>query len=200
MAFSGKVVEGGDEFTESGMNAFPERRTAEKFDTDEYQVMIVAEKFQTGFDQPLLHTMYVDKTLTGLNAVQTLSRLNRRHPGKNECFVLDFRNDADQITKAFAPYYEHAYAAPTDPNLMYDARTELDRHDVIRPDEMEAFAASNAQTHELTEAALNPAVDRFNGLDEDDQEDFKSNLETFVRGYSFLSQMVTFTDLGLEKL
>lgn len=204
VAFSGTVIDGTDRWTESGMNGFPERQTAEKFDTDDYQVMIVAEKFQTGFDQPLLHTMYVDKTLTGLNAVQTLSRLNRTHPGKNECFVLDFRNEAEEITKAFAPYYEHAYAAPTDPNLMYDARTELDRHDVIRPEDVEAFArafaASDARTHGLTEAALNPAVDRFEKLEEEDQEHFKANLEKFVRVYSFLSQVVTFTDLSLEKL
>ena len=204
VAFSGKVIDGGDEYTESGMNAFSDKQTAKKFDTDEYQVMIVAEKFQTGFDQPLLHTMYVDKTLTGLNAVQTLSRLNRMHPGKSECFVLDFRNEADEITKAFAPYYEHAYATPTDPNMMYDARTDIQRHDVIRPDDLEAFArafaASDHQTHEKTEAALNPAVDRFEDLAEDEQEEFKEALERFVRIYGFLSQVVTFTDVDLEKL
>ena len=204
MAFSGTVIDGGDEFTEGGMNGFPMAETARRFDTDDYQVMIVAEKFQTGFDQPLLHTMYVDKTLNGLNAVQTLSRLNRIHPGKTETFVLDFRNDADDITDAFAPYYEHAVAIPTDPNLMYDARTVVQSFDVIRRDDVDAFATafvSDAKdTHVKTEAALNPAVDRYTALDEDDQDDFKEALDTFIRVYSFLSQVVTFTDLAMEKL
>jgi type I restriction enzyme R subunit len=204
VAFSGKVIDGGDEYTESGMNGFPMSQTAKRFDTDEYQVMIVAEKYQTGFDQPLLHTMYVDKALNGLNAVQTLSRLNRYHPAKDECFVLDFRNEAEEITAAFAPYYEHAAAAPTEPNLMYDARTEMERHDVIRDADVEAFAlafVSRANdAHEKTEAALNPAVDRFEDLDEDDRDSFKDALDRFLRLYSFLAQVVDFTDVGLEKL
>ena len=204
VAFSGKVIDGGDEYTESGMNDFPVSETARRFDTNEYQVMIVAEKFQTGFDQPLLHTMYVDKALNGLNAVQTLSRLNRIHPGKTECFVLDFRNEAQDIFDAFAPYYEHAVAVPTNPNEMYDARTALNTVDVIRPDDVDAYAiafvSTNRDAHEKTEAALNPAVDRFAGLDEDTQESFRDNLDRFVRMYSFLAQVVTFTDLALEKL
>src|SRR5205823_1237157 len=103
VAFSGKVLDEGDEFTEPGMNAFPESETAERFGGDDYQVLIVAEKFQTGFDQPLLHTMYVDKVLTGLNAVQTLSRLNRIHPEKSDTFVLDFRNELEDIQESFRP-------------------------------------------------------------------------------------------------
>lgn len=204
VAFSGKVLDDGLEFSESGMNQFPQSETARRFDTDEYQVLIVAEKFQTGFDQPLLHTMYVDKPLSGLHAVQTLSRLNRTHPSKTECFVLDFRNAAEDITAAFAPFYEMATTAPTDPNLMYDARTELEQYDVIRPEEVDAYAVafvSGAKTaHEKTEAALSPAVDRFGGLDEEQQDTFREVLDRFLRLHAFLSQVVTFTDLALEKL
>src|SRR5205823_152645 len=103
VAFSGKVIDQGDEFSEPRMNAFPESETAQRFAGDDYQVLIVAEKFQTGFDQPLLHTMYVDKVLTGLNAVQTLSRLNRIHPEKSDTFVLDFRNELEDIQESFRP-------------------------------------------------------------------------------------------------
>jgi type I site-specific restriction-modification system R (restriction) subunit len=131
VAFSGTVYAKGLSFTEHGLNGYPESETAERFG-EEYQVLIVAEKFQTGFDQPLLHTMYVDKVLTGLNAVQTLSRLNRVHPAKSDTFVLDFRNEADDIVKAFEPYYGETVAPPTDPNLLYDTRRRLDDWDVLR--------------------------------------------------------------------
>src|SRR5205085_9904726 len=135
VAFSGKVIDDtGFAFTESNMNGFPESQTAERFGSDDYRVLIVADKFQTGFDQPLLHSMYVDKVLTGLNAVQTLSRLNRIHPLKADTFVLDFRNDTDDIIKAFEPFYGKTVAPPTDPNLLYDSRRRLDDYDVVRPD------------------------------------------------------------------
>src|ERR1019366_7837999 len=137
VAFSGTVYAEGLSFTEPGLNHFPESETAQRFDED-YQVLIVAEKFQTGFDQPLLHTMYVDKVLTGLNAVQTLSRLNRIHPAKSDTFVLDFRNEGDDIVRAFEPYYGETVAPPTDPNLLADARRRLDDFDMIRPDEVAA--------------------------------------------------------------
>jgi type I restriction enzyme R subunit len=137
VAFSGTVYEGAADWTESKTNRFPESQTATEFDTDEWQVLVVAEKFQTGFDQPLLYAMYVDKTLTGLAAVQTLSRLNRTREGKDGTFVLDFRNDADDIRRSFEPWYGKTVAPPTDPNLLYDTRHELDRFDVLRPDEVE---------------------------------------------------------------
>jgi len=121
VAFSGKVIdESGSSWTEPGMNGFSESKTADEFATNDYQVLIVAEKFQTGFDQPLLHTMYVDKVLTGLAAVQTLSRLNRIHPFKSDTFVLDFRNETDDIVEAFEPYYGRTVAPPTDPNLLWE--------------------------------------------------------------------------------
>ena len=110
------------------MNEFPESQTADQFATDQYQIMVVAEKFQTGFDQPLLHTMYVDKVLTGLNAVQTLSRANRTCTGKTDTFILDFRNDTKDIQEAFAPWYERTASIPTDPNLLWDAHRDLMTH------------------------------------------------------------------------
>ena len=118
VAFSGRVDDAGLEQTESGMNGFPESQTATRFDEPEHGVLIVAEKSQTGYDQPLLHTMFVDKTLTGLAAVQTLSRLNRIHPEKTDTFVLEFRNEADAITEAFKPWYEQTVAIPTDPTSL----------------------------------------------------------------------------------
>src|SRR5207247_253884 len=111
-----------------------ESQTAERFKGDEYRILIVAEKYQTGFDQPLLHTMYVDKRLDGVRAVQTLSRLNRIHPGKDDTFILDFRNDADTIRAAFEPYYETTIAEPTDPNLLFDAEDKLLESEALRED------------------------------------------------------------------
>ena len=204
VAFSGRVFDDGEGFTESGVNGFPVSQTAQKFDTGEYQVLIVAEKFQTGFDQPLLHTMYVDKVLTGLNAVQTLSRLNRIHPLKNDTFVLDFRNDAELIAAAFEPYYGQTIAPPTDPNLLYDTRRTLDDYDVLRPDEVEAvvralLTSTDASGHGSLYAGLDPAVVRFHDLADEDRVAFKNALDKFVRTYSFLSQIVSFTDSRLER-
>lgn len=205
VAFSGTVIdEKGLTYTESQMNGSPESQTAENFGSDDYQVLIVAEKFQTGFDQPLLHTMYVDKVLTGLNAVQTLSRLNRIHPLKNETFVLDFRNDADDIVAAFEPYYGRTVAPPTDPNLLWDTRARLDQYDVLRVDEVEATVAllltiSDPKDHGGVYALLDPAIERFKGLEEEERLDFKDAVDKFVRTYAFLSQVVSFGDSKLER-
>ena len=118
VAFSGTVQDGGKAYTESNMNGFTETQTAKTFERLEYRFLVVANKFQTGFDQPLLHTMYVDKKLGGVNAVQTLSRLNRTHPEKKGTMVLDFENEADEIKAAFEPYYETTLLSEsTDPNL-----------------------------------------------------------------------------------
>ena len=203
VAFSGTVYADGLSFTEPGLNHFPESETAQRFDED-YQVLIVAEKFQTGFDQPLLHTMYVDKVLTGLNAVQTLSRLNRIHSAKSDTFVLDFRNEGDDIVRAFEPYYGETVAPPTDPNLLYDTRRQLNDWDVLRTEEIEAAVAvlvtmSGPKDHGLFYGTLSPAVDRFNALPIDDQAEFKEALDKFVRTYSFLSQVVSFGDTKLER-
>lgn len=205
VAFSGKVVdESGLSWSEAGMNGFSESKTADQFATKDYQVLIVAEKFQTGFDQPLLHTMYVDKVLTGLAAVQTLSRLNRIHPLKSDTFVLDFRNETDDIVEAFEPYYGRTVAPPTDPNLLWDTRRRLDQHDVLRPDEITATVAvlvaiTDPKDHGKVYALLDPAVERFVALDEENRLDFKDALDKFVRTYSFLSQIVSFGDSKLEQ-
>jgi type I restriction enzyme R subunit len=204
VAFSGKVIDDGLPFTEPGMNGFPESQTAERFGGGEYQVLIVAEKFQTGFDQPLLHTMYVDRVLTGLAAVQTLSRLNRIHPLKADSFILDFRNEAEDIAKAFEPWYGKTVAIPSDPNLLWDTRRRLDDFDVLRPEEIERAVAvlvtiADPKAHGQVYAALDPAVERFWALSEEDRLGFKDALDRFVRIYSFLSQVVSFGDTKLER-
>jgi type I restriction enzyme R subunit len=204
VAFSGGIDDKGLRYTEQGMNALPASETAERFGTSEYQVLIVAEKYQTGFDQPLLHTMYVDKVLLGLAAVQTLSRLNRIHPLKTDTFVLDFRNDTDDIVKAFEPYYGRTVAPPTDPNLLYDVRGRLEQFDVLRDAEIDAavaalLAGTAAAAHAQIYSHLEPAVDRFRLLPELQRFEFKDALDKFVRLYAFLSQVVPFADTRLER-
>jgi len=204
VAFSGKVIADDGEFTESQMNGVPESQTAETFAGDGYQVLVVAEKFQTGFDQPLLHTMFVDKVLTGLAAVQTLSRLNRIHPAKTDTFVLDFRNDGEEVQRAFEPYYGRTVAPPSDPNLLWDTRHRLDQWDLLRPDEVEATVAvlvtlTDSRDHGKVYALLDPAVDRFNALDEDDRTGCKDALDKFVRTYGFMAQIVSFGETKLER-
>jgi type I restriction enzyme R subunit len=204
VAFSGKILDEGDEFSEPGMNAFPESETAERFAGDDYQVLVVAEKFQTGFDQPLLHTMYVDKVLTGLNAVQTLSRLNRIHPDKDDTFVLDFRNELEDIQEAFRPWYERTEAVPTDPNLLYDTHRALWGFDVLREEEVAAGVAALLSVtewsgHGAVYAALGPAQDRFRELDEEVQDAFRDVATRFVNMYVFVPQIVSYVDRHLER-
>jgi type I restriction enzyme R subunit len=205
VAFSGRVIADDGSWSEASMNGFPESRTAEEFGSSEYQVLVVAEKFQTGFDQPLLHTMYVDKVLTGLNAVQTLSRLNRiLPPAKEDTFILDFRNDGDDIVRAFEPYYGQTIAPPTDPNVLYDTHRRIFDYDVIHPDEIQEAVAvlvnmSAKEDHGRIYSRLDPAVGRFHDLHQDDRVAFKDALDRFVRTYSFLSQVVSFGDTKLER-
>ncbi|MBA2316508.1 MAG: putative DNA binding domain-containing protein [Euzebyales bacterium] len=203
VAFSDAVAVNGDEpVTEARCNGFGESQTAERFDTDAYQLMVVAEKFQTGFDQPKLYAMYVDKTLTGLAAVQTLSRLNRTHPDKDGTFVLDLVNDADDIAAAFEPYHGRTVAPPSDPNLLHDTRRDLDEFGVLHAEEATTFARlllADQVDHGRLHAALGPALDRFAGLTEDEADRFRDALGRFVRIYAFLSQIVSFGDTALER-
>jgi hypothetical protein len=208
VAFSGGLIDEGDPrpVTEAKLNGFPDSQTVDHLAGDDYHVLVVAEKYQTGFDQPLLCAMYVDKVLTGLNAVQTLSRLNRIHPAKrqDDVFVLDFRNDADDIHDAFEPWYGKTIAPPTDPNLLYDTHRQLGEFGVLRPDEVLAFVAalfssSGSAKHSDADVELQPAVERFRGVDEDEQETFRDALNRFTRTYAFLSQIVTFSDVKLER-
>ena len=207
VAFSGKLDLDGEWVTESAMNQFPESQTADAFNGEEWHLLVVAEKYQTGFDQPKLYAMYVDKPLTGLAAVQTLSRLNRIYEEdgirKDGTFVLDFRNEAEDIQAAFEPWYGETVAPPTDPNLLYDTRHDLDPFGVLWPDEVERavalLLAKGKIAHDRIHAALAPAIDRFRGLETGEQDRFRDALKRFIRTYSFLSQVVAFTDVKLER-
>jgi type I restriction enzyme R subunit len=208
VAFSGSVDDpesGPDEFTESNMNPDLEGADpAEGFKQDEYRLLLVANKYQTGFDQPLLHTMYVDKRLSGVLAVQTLSRLNRTRPGKDDTFVLDFVNSPDEILASFQPYYRAAKLEDvTDPNIVHELMTKLGKENVYMWAEVEAFATAffdpkrkQAGLH----AYLKPAADRFEALEEEKADSFRKDLGTFLRMYDFLSQIVPYNDIELEKL
>jgi type I restriction enzyme R subunit len=212
VAFSGTVTDPdtGKEYTEVGMNqGIKEKELPEKFATDEYQILVVAEKYQTGFDQPLLHTMYVDKRLAGIQAVQALSRLNRTHPGKDDTFVLDFVNETQEILDAFQPYYEQtSIAEQADPRQLYDLQARLDGCQVYYKAEVEEFARvfykpKQRQTpadHAKMNACLDPAVARFGRLDEEKQEEFRKVLAAYRNLYAFLSQVIPFQDSDLEKL
>ncbi len=203
VAFSGQLEIDKEAFTESNVNGFPDSQTPQQFDTDAWQILVVAEKYQTGFDQPKLYAMYVDKILSGLAAVQTLSRLNRTHPDKVGTFVLDFRNSKDHIQEAFKPWYAKTVAPPTDPHLLYDTHVQLDRFGVLAQQEVETFVRLLLENPEKNHARINgvlgPAVDRFNAFDTNKQDEFRDVLTRFMRIYSFLSQVVSFTDVKLER-
>jgi type I restriction enzyme R subunit len=200
------------EVTESSLNNFPESQTAarfkgtEPFKPGDYQILIVAEKFQTGFDEPYLHTMFVDKPLKGLNAVQTLSRLNRIAPGKVSTFVLDFRNKAEDIQMAFQHYYEAVIVEATNPNVLYDLQGRMMGVGIL--DLAEINAASDAffgidpdkRSLKALYANVDPAVERFKGLDDADEAEFRDASDRFIRAYSFLSQVMPWTDPDLERL
>ena len=210
VAFSGTVQAESIDYTEAGMNtatvgqSVSDTQTAEIFKGGEYRLLIVANKFQTGFDQPLLHTMYVDKKLGGVNAVQTLSRLNRTCPGKEDTAVIDFANGAEELQKAFEPYLDRTILSEgTDPNLLYDLQTRLEGFHFHTTDDLNAFARvyfDPRGTQDKLHAALAPVVDRFNDAGEEGRAEFRSLLNDFVRLYSFLAQILTFTDADLERL
>ena len=216
VAFSGVVV---DElvpdktYTEEGMNGgIREKELPERFAGLEYQVLLVAEKYQTGFDQPLLHTMYVDRRLDGIQAVQTLSRLNRVHPLKEDTFVLDFVNDRQEIQAAFKQFYEGAeMGEEVEPARMYEIRAELDASGIYLPEEVERFcqvyfkpkARQSASDHRDMNAALDPSIDRFRELLEKDEEEaelWRGKVAALRNLYAFLSQIIPYQDSDLEKL
>jgi type I restriction enzyme R subunit len=200
----------GKKFTETGMNGgIKEGELPAKFATEEYQILLVAEKYQTGFDQPLLHTMYVDKRLAGVQAVQTLSRLNRTAPGKTDTFVLDFVNEREDIYKAFKPYYEVTeIGAMPEPQQLYTLQHELKESPVIHPADIGQFCEiwfrnrqdSTPGEHKQLNAILDQAVERFKALEEPDQDEFKVKLVSFRNLYAFLSQIIPYQDSDLEKL
>lgn len=210
VAFSGSIIDDlyPEGITEAQLNKFGEKELPEKFATAEYQVLLVADKYQYGFDQPLLHTMYVDKKLSGVRAVQTLSRLNRTYPGKEDTFVLDFANDRQTIIDSFQPYYEMTtMSETTDPNHLYDLKGKIDIAQVYYQSEVDAFSkvfykpgSASVRDQGKLYAYIDPAVDRYKMLAEEPQDEFKKSLTSFVRLYSFLSQIMPFQDVELEKL
>jgi type I restriction enzyme R subunit len=218
VAFSGEVVDpdsGAGSFSESNMN--PDLKgldLREAFDTEAYQLLIVANKFQTGFDQSKLVAMYVDKRLAGVTAVQTLSRLNRIHQGKKDTFVLDFVNKQDEILKSFLPYYKTAELSDvSDPNIIHDLQSKLDAARIYSPSEVDAFALSYfdpTDGQKQLQAFIAPAVDRYRvrrreALERDDKQEldaldlFRKDALSFIRAYEFLSQIINYGDTDLEK-
>ncbi len=207
VAFSGTVKDPdtGNEYTETNINSLaPKVVIQDAFKTPEYRILIVAEKFQTGFDEPFLHTTYVDKKLGGVHAVQTLSRLNRTMKGKSETLVLDFVNEAKEIQEAFQPYYQTTLLEEeTDPNKLYDMESELEAFEVYTDDDIKEFAETffnPAQPPEKLQPILDRCVFVWKNKTQSEQEDFRSLLQGFIRLYGFVSQLITFQDVGLEQL
>jgi type I restriction enzyme R subunit len=204
VAFSGEHDFGDGKVTESSLNGFPSSEIPDRIQEDPYRFLICADKFQTGYDEPLLHTMYVDKGLSGIKAVQTLSRLNRAHPDKHDVFVLDFQNDVEGITKAFADYYRTTVLSEeTDPNKLHDLKAALDAWQVYSPeqvDEISALFLGGAQRDKLDpilDACVAVYLER---LDEDGQVDFKGKAKAFTRTYDFLASILPYSNPGWERL
>jgi type I restriction enzyme R subunit len=204
VAFSGTPEYKGQVVSEASLNGFPSRDIADKIQEEPYRFLVCADKFQTGYDEPLLHTMYVDKPLSGVKAVQTLSRLNRAHPQKYDVAVLDFMNNADVIEEAFAPYYRTTILAEdTDPNKLHDLKSELDAYQVydnVQIDNFVALYLSNADRDRL-DPILDACVAVYNdNLDEDGQVDFKGKAKAFTRTYGFLASVLPYSNAEWEKL
>ncbi len=216
VAFSGTVQDdqlAAVAYTEVGMNhGVSEKDLPEKFASQEYHVLLVAEKYQTGFDQPLLHTLFVDKRLAGIQAVQTLTRLNRTHPLKEDTFVLDLVNDREEIREAFKVYYEGAeMGEQVDPARMYAIKGELEASGLYLDEEIERFCAvyfkpkqrQSVMDHQTMNAALDPAVSRFKVRQQDDEEEaelWRGKVQAFLNLYGFLSQIIPYQDSDLERL
>jgi len=204
VAFSGEHEYGGVKVTEASLNGFPSIQIADKIRDDPYRFLICADKFQAGYDEPLLHTMYVDKILSGIKAVQTLSRLNRAHPKKHDVFVLDFMNDADTIQAAFADYYRTTILAEeTDPNKLHDLKAVLDGYQVYaaaQVDELATLYLGGADRDQLDPILDACVADYRERLDEDGQVDFKGKAKAFLRAYGFLSSILPYTSAEWEKL
>jgi len=208
VAFSGDLELDGETYTEADLNGFSETELPRRFDGDEYQILIVAEKYQTGFDQPKLCAMYVDRKLAGLQAVQTLSRLNRTMAAKYHTYVLDFQNTIEDIQNAFRPYFEvTALEENSDPNQIYELEARLKTFGIIDSDEVERFAETfykgplDTQDRIRLEGLVRHAVSRFEQEDDEGrQEEFRQLLKSYMRFYSFVAQVIRLQDTGLEKL
>ena len=204
VAFSGEPEYKGDKVSESKLNGFPSGEIADRIQEAPYRFLICAEKFQTGYDEPLLHTMYVDKVLSGIKAVQTLSRLNRAHPKKHDVFVLDFQNDTESIEKSFADYYRTTILSKeTDPNKLHTLKGELDKYQVYSPEQIGTLVelylggADRDQLDPILDACVAVYVA---DLDENGQVDFKGKAKTFTRTYDFLATILPYGVQNWEKL
>ncbi len=203
VAFSGEINLNKKVYSEANLNHMSETHTPKAFEKDTYRFLIVADKYQTGFDQPLLHTMYIDKVLSGVGCVQTLSRLNRTHPDKKDTCILDFANNAQEIIKAFEPYYKQSsLAEPSDFNELFDLKTHLNNYEVYTEKELEDFnlALFNNAPLDQIHAMLDVMVGRYNALEQDLQQEFYSKTKAYIKGYEFLVQILPFEDTSLEKL
>ena len=203
VAFSGERNHNGARVSEAFLNGFPSRQIPGKVREDPYRILICADKFQTGYDEPLLNTMYVDKTLAGIRAVQTLSRLNRAAPNKDSVFVLDFMNDPDVIQASFEDYYQTTILADeTDPDKLHDLRGALDQRQVYSWDQVDGFVEAylNGADRSLLDPILEHGTDEYKTLDEDRQVEFKGSAKAFVRLYAFLSQVLPYGNPRWEKL
>ncbi len=205
VAFSGTVTDSGQDYTEAGMNKLrSDKLTAESFKLPESKFLIVANKFQTGFDQPFLHTMYVDKKLGGVMAVQTLSRLNRTRKGKDDTMVLDFANHEDEIQKAFQPYYDKTVLTQaTDPNKLYDLERTIYDVGLFTKDDVNSFAViffKKGATQDKLHPLLDPIVEAYIELEKQERLEFRDQIKNYIRLYAFLSQIISFKDVNLEKL
>ena len=207
VAFSSTVHDTDNErdYTEDGMNGLPPHVSiADSFKSPEYRILIVSNKFQTGFDEPLLQTMYVDKRLDGLQCVQSLSRLNRVATGKTDTLVLDFVNEPEQVQEAFQGYYQTTtLAEETDPNRLYDLQSQLDGFELYDANTIDQFCRifyESSRPDELLQSVLDSVVEKWSGLETNEREEFRSTLQSYIRLYGYISQLITFTDVALEKL
>ncbi len=204
VAFSGEYEYAGQNVTEASLNGFPSNHITNQIQNDPYRFLVCAEKFQTGYDEPLLHTMYVDKPLSGVKAVQTLSRLNRAHPKKHDAFVLDFANDTDTIQEAFSDYYRTTILSEeTDPNRLHDLRTDLDNYQVYSWEQIDTFVKLylDGVDRQHLDPILDVCVEKYREeLNEDGQVDFKGKAKGFVRTYGFLAAILPYTYADWEKL
>lgn len=204
VAFSGTKNHKGGAYDEASLNGFPSRDIEDKFEEDAYRFLIVADKYQTGYDQPLLHTMYVDKVLSDVKAVQTLSRLNRSHRDKTDTFVLDFVNSSDDIQKAFDPFYQTTILSEgADFDRLNDLQDALDAFQVYSAEQVQTFMSlfiHGAERDKLDPFLDVSAVFYRDNLDEDEQIEFKANAKSFVRLYQFLAQILPFVDADMESL
>ena len=203
IAFSGEREYGGEQVSESKLNGFPSSQIEKRITEDPYRIIICADKFQTGYDEPLLHTMYVDKTLAGIKAVQTLSRLNRARPSKTETFVLDFMNDSDTIREAFSDYYRTTILADeTDPNKLHDLKASLDNDQIYTAAQVDQLVQRwlGGEDRAKLDPTLDSCVELYLQLGEDGQVEFKGNAKAFNRLYAFLSQVLPYGNPQWEKL